>query len=153
MAQLSSAGLLWGIRAGFRDYFDALEDARLELDGVERTPTGFYFPARPSGGFSGRLRFTAHGGALDVRFADPSLEQTTDGVLLTADLGEGRRAVARLLDAASASTLAAHGGVAEDVALTMDGSTWLGGVYAPWARMDAVHVLRSHSTPSPGAVD
>ena len=31
VSQPSPEGLVWGIRAGFRDYLDSLEDARVEL--------------------------------------------------------------------------------------------------------------------------
>jgi hypothetical protein len=149
VSQSNLDGLVWGIRAGFRDYLDSLDDARVELVGVIPTPQGFLFPAHASGAFGGSLHARAHGGALDVRFAEPALEQTPDGVVLTAELGDGRRHVARLLDVADSAAFTAEGGVATDVALTLDGSSWLGGVYAPWARMDAVHVLRSHRFPSP----
>jgi hypothetical protein len=152
VSQRSPEGLVWGIRAGFRDYLENLEDARVELEGVVLTPDGFLFPVDPVGLFAGSLHARAHGGALEVRFAEPAIEQTADGVVLSADLGDGRRHVARLLDVADAAILTAEGGVATDVALTLDGSSWLGGVYAPWARMDAVHVLRAHRTPSPAHV-
>jgi hypothetical protein len=144
MPDNTPAGLLWGIRSGFRDYLDALEDTVLELRGVERTAEGFLFPARAGSGFGGSLHAVAHAGALDVTLRDPDIEQRPEGVLLTADLGDGRRDVAMLLDAEDAAALR-RGATARDVALTLDGSVWLGGVYAPWARMDPVEIRAPRS--------
>lgn len=136
------AALLWGIRRGFRDYVAALPDALVELDGVVALDDGYRFPAGPEPRrFGGRLHITAHAGALDVVLDRPAVDVADGGVVLTADLGAGRRAVARLLDVANVEQFTARGGSADDVALTVDGSAWLGGVYGPWARMDPVRIL------------
>lgn len=138
-------GLLWGIRSGFRDYLDALPDAAVELEHATRGPDGYRFPsAVGSGGFAGRVRITAHGGALDITLALPAIESTPDaGTVLTAETGDRRIRLARLLDVADVATFLIDGGTAHDVALTPDGAEWLGGVYNPWARMDPVRVDRA----------
>ena len=146
--------LEWGIRAGFRDYLDGLGDAVIELDGLERTPTGFRFPAAPDavgGGFTGRLHVRAHAGALDLTLARPAIITTTEGAVLTADIGARSITLARLLDVDDTERLLRDGGEARDVALSIDGSIWLGGVYGPWARMDPLRVLRAAhpDTPDP----
>lgn len=133
--------LVWGIRAGFRDYLDALPDARVELTGgAERSDEGFVFPQAAAARFAGIVHATAHGGELDVTLADPALEDTGDTRVLTADVGGRRIVVAALLDAASLDALLA-GTLSSDVALSHDGAAWLGGAYGPWARMDPVVVL------------
>jgi hypothetical protein len=143
MSETLPARLVWGIRTSFREYVAALEDGRFVVDGAEADEDGFAFPRSVDGAFGGRVRITAHGGALDVTLADPRIEPDGTRVVLTADTGDGRLALVRLLDVADATTFAEDGGVAADVALTIEGAAWLGGVYNPWARMDPVRVVRA----------
>lgn len=135
-----STVLRWTIRGSFLDYLHALPDVAITIDGVTLDAEGFAFPSSGDAlGFAGRAHITAHGGALDVTFADPVIDYSSGAALLTADTGDGREPVARLLDAPVSDEFAG-GGVAQDVALTIEGSVWLGAVYAPWARMDPVRV-------------
>lgn len=139
--------LEWGIKASFRDYLQALPDAREEHEGVEVRDGEYVFPGRADDAlqFTGRVHLSGHGGVLDVILADPAIEATDDGLVLTADIGGTRQALARLLDAPGIDELVASGGEVADVALTIHGAGWLGGVYAPWTRVDPIRV--SASTP------
>ncbi|CAN5225638.1 hypothetical protein BH11ACT2_BH11ACT2_05440 [soil metagenome] len=129
-----SAGWAWGIRAGFRDYFAALDDSEVELRGVSWDAAAEQWRWPSAGG--SLLRFRAHAGALDIAIADAAIEQRAgDRYLVHA----GGIALARLLDD---PTTDENGTTSyEDVALTVDGSALFGGIYSPWARMEPVHVF------------
>ncbi|GEM_PF-6056358 len=133
---------VWGIKESFLSYAEEIAQATIELDGVERGPDGFRFPGTDDPTrFTGRLRIHGHGGAMDVVLADPAIEHTADGAVLTADTAAGRLTLARLLDAPAASELAADADIEiADVALTIDGASWLGGVYGPWTRVDPLRL-------------
>jgi len=133
--------LAWGIRASFREYLRGLDDTVVTSDGAAVEPGGFVFPsAGTPGAFRGWVRVTAHAGALDVTLAEPVIETRDGTVVLSARTGAGRIVVARLQDATDAESLTRDGGTVHDVALTLDGAVWLGGVYRPWTRMDPLEV-------------
>jgi hypothetical protein len=125
------------------DYVLTLADAVIEAaGGAEHQEEGFVF-ARGSASadrlnFRGRVRITAHEGAMDVLLADPSLIFEGNDAWLECTTKDGRLRVVRLLDCPALETLAAGGGEISDIALTMDGSAWLGDVYRPWKRMDPI---------------
>lgn len=137
--------LEWGIRASFLEYVESIPESSVEVVGAERRDGVFRFPARTDGSleFIGRIRLLAHGGELDVSLSEPAVEEQNDGVVITGDIGGARVALARLLDCPPLPELRVHGGMAADVALTMDGAEWLGGVYGPWARVDPVRITPS----------
>lgn len=135
-----ATALRWSIRGSFLDYLHSLEDLEIALDGATLDDEGFAFPSSTEPlNFVGRVEITAHAGALHVVFADPAVDFGSGEALLTSGTGSGREPLARLLDAPSATDFA-QGGAARDVALTMEGSVWLGAVYRPWARMDPVRI-------------
>lgn len=133
-------GLTWPIKTSFLDYVRALPDGRIEATGgAEELSVGFVFAesgdVRPDRlDYRGHVTIAAHDGAMDVLLADPSIIHEAGEAWLECTTREGRLRVARLLDCPPIAELAAGGDI-PDVALTIDGSAWLGDVYRPWARM------------------
>lgn len=74
--------MTWLIKTSLIAYLEGLPDLVVHLEGVERGQEGFVFTAaeEPSGAddaalaqFAGAVRFTGHGGMLDLTFAAPAL--------------------------------------------------------------------------------
>ena len=144
--------LHWGVKTSFRGYVAMMGGvtevgggAEIEADG------GFTFAAAPDsdltlaadgsltgqGRFLGELRFEAHGGMLKVFMADPAIEITGAGAVLTVadSAARTRRVEIAKLDLA-AMTAGEAGETSIPTALTMDGSLVLGDHYPPTTALD-----------------
>ena len=148
--------LSWGVKQSFRAYVEGAGGKTETSDGAERTADGgFTFAAGPDstltldeggkltgrGTFLGVVQFEAHGGMLKVCLADPILEITDAGAVLTvADhVSRTYRLEAAKLDLAAATT-ESSGEVALPAALMMFGCQWLGDHYPAGTPLDVVRL-------------
>ncbi|MFG1608011.1 HtaA domain-containing protein [Actinoplanes sp. NPDC049265] len=147
--------LTWAIRASFLDYIAALSDGRAVLsDGARVTPgEGIVFPVRDadvSGGVGrvstrGAVRFFGHGGALDIRIADPELELGDSSGSITVESPAGPSVIARFALVAR-PTAAEMRWLAHDVGLTEAGADLFSRVYRPGEPLDPFTVTMSADT-------
>lgn len=151
--------LHWGVKQSFRGYVAMMGGVTEVSGGAEIAPDGgFTFPAAPDsdlamgadgaligqGRFLGNVRFEAHGGMLKVCLADPALEITEAGAVLTvADSPAGTRRVG----IAKLDLTLASAGEADSpsipTSLTVDGSFLLGDHYPPTTVLDPVRLTGS----------
>lgn len=149
------ATLSWGVKQSFRGYMEAAGGTVAVDGGAERAPDGtFLFPQGPqstlargadgrltgAGRFAGQVSFNAHGGMLNVVLAEPGVEATDAGLVLTVADGPARRVVFAKLDAAAMET-EADGTLALPAAITLDGMFILGDHYPPGTVLDPVRVV------------
>ena len=148
--------LHWGVKTSFRGYVAMMGGVTDVGGGAELTPDGgFTFAAAPDsdlglagdgsltghGRFSGEVRFEAHGGMLKVFLADPAIEITQTGAVLTVadSAARTRRVEIAKLDLAALANGEA-GGPLIPTSLTMDGSFLLGDHYPPTTALDPVQL-------------
>lgn len=127
-------GLIWGVKASFRDYVKGVSGT---VGGTAPiVDGGFVFSHRSGLHFSGAVTFRAHGGMLDVTLADPAIE---GGVLSVFD-GTERIRVARL-DWGEPEVVNGRS-IWKQVraTLTTHGSHLLGGSYAVGTELDRLSV-------------
>lgn len=155
-----TAGLQWSIKASFVRYilgmrdgvYAVTEDATVSPDFV------FTFPVRDVSGFdpatglgrllfSGAVRFGGHGGALYVMIADPIIEMTTNGVVLSATVdNDGERLDLVTLDLAARSVAPGEESLSwVDVPtfLTADGASLFIGQYPAGTPFDPIAITIS----------
>ncbi len=113
---LGAGSLVWGVKASFRSYVTGpIAGGAITTSGTGTSIAGYVFPqagaASISGGlgtvaYSGSVRFSGHGGALDLRLSDPQvrIESATSGTLLVRVNG-GERIGFAALALGSGSTL------------------------------------------------
>lgn len=147
--------LTWGVKQSFRGYVEMSGGTTTAGSGAERDAEGaFVFQALPGGdlaadaqgGFSGAARFAgeaafeAHGGMLRVFLADPAVEATASGVVLTCadSAGRNRRVEVAKLDADAATE--ADGTLVMAAKITLDGMMLLGDHYPPGTPLDPVRL-------------
>jgi len=151
--------LHWGVKSSFRGYV-AMMGGVTEVGGAaELAPDGgFTFVAAPDsdlalaadgsltgqGRFLGEVRFEAHGGMLKVFLADPAIEITETGAVLTVadSAARTRRVEIAKLDLAPV-TAADSSETSIPTSLTMDGSFVLGDHYPPTTALDPVRLTRA----------
>ncbi|HEY9218841.1 MAG TPA: HtaA domain-containing protein [Phenylobacterium sp.] len=155
--------LTWGVKQSFRNYVEAVGGAIATAAGAERAADGaFTFSAAPgvsleltagtsligAGAFVGEVRFEAHGGMLSVSFADPAVEiSPTGGVLTVADRKvPGLRLEIVRLDVAAAQRAGAE--LVIPAAATLDGMQLLGDHYPPGTVLDPVRLLLEPAPPA-----
>lgn len=148
--------LTWGVKHSFRGYVEGAGGKTDTSDGAGRTADGgFTFAASPDstltldtdgrlagrGTFLGVVQFEAHGGMLKVCLADPILEITDAGCVLTVADHPIRtyRLEAARLDLA-AMTAEPSGEVVIPAALLMFGCQWLGDHYPAGTALDPVRL-------------
>ena len=146
------ATLHWGVKTSFRGYVAMMGGVTEVGGGAElATDGGFTFAAAPDsdlavaadgsltgqGRFLGEVRFEAHGGMLKVFLADPAVEITETGAVLTVadSAARTRRVEIAKLDLA-AITAGEPGETSIPTSLTMDGSFVLGDHYPPTTALD-----------------
>jgi len=146
----------WGVKQSFRGYVEAAGGTIGVDGGAERTADGaFSFAAGPGeglsfdadgtpsglGAFVGEARFEAHGGMLSVCLADPALEVSPTGLVLTAADSVKRdwRGIIATLDLAAATT-DDQGEMIIPAALAMDGIQVLGDHYPMRTALDPVRL-------------
>jgi hypothetical protein len=88
----SRARLVWSVKDSFLGYIRRLDDGLIEtFDGCEAGDDAYVFPIESSDETgtlcSGGIRFTGFAGMLDVRIVDPMIENTSDGLRLSALVG------------------------------------------------------------------
>ena len=150
-----AASLQWGVKQSFRNYVGMAGGTTEDGAGAQQTEDGaFVFAAADGdlaldaegklqgrGGFTGEVKFQAHGGMLSVFLADPAIEVDDKGAALTvADTAKRdyRVEVARL-DLAAAAT-EPSGEIVIPVGLSIEGSRLLGDHYAPRTELDPVRL-------------
>lgn len=150
-----AASLQWGVKQSFRNYVGMAGGTTEVGAGAQQTEDGaFVFAAAEGdlaldaegklqgrGGFTGEVKFQAHGGMLSVFLADPAIEVDEKGAALTvADTTKRdyRVEVARL-DLA-AMTTEPSGEIIIPVGLSIEGSRLLGDHYAPRTELDPVRL-------------
>ena len=150
-----AASLQWGVKQSFRNYVGMAGGTTEVGAGAQQTEDGaFVFAAvdgdlaldaegklQGRGGFTGEVKFQAHGGMLSVFLADPAIEVDDKGAALTvADTAKRdyRVEVARL-DLA-AMTTEPSGEIVIPVGLSVEGSRLLGDHYAPRTELDPVRL-------------
>ncbi|MFB8387513.1 HtaA domain-containing protein [Microbacterium sp. NPDC055910] len=140
-------GLRWGIKASFIRYVAGMPDGVMSVtDGAVDTPEGFLFPVRDSTQFdprtgmgrirfAGDVRFRAHGGALQLRIAEPELVADENGAtLFVGAVGDTRLPVAAL----SAPRPAQGGGIEISATLTAEAVPYFNDVYAAGTALDPI---------------
>ncbi|MDP3855388.1 HtaA domain-containing protein [Phenylobacterium sp.] len=156
MTEPQQATLNWGVKQSFRNYVEATGGVTEAGGGAERAPDGeFIFAAAPGDGlrldadgkleghgtFLGEVRFEAHGGMLSVFLADPSLEISEAGAVLTvADSSARTRRVEIARLDLSAMTTGDAGEIVLPAALSMDGIQLLGDHYPLRTALDPVRL-------------
>ena len=150
-----ATSLQWGVKQSFRNYVGMAGGTTEVGAGAQQTEDGaFVFAAvdgdlaldaegklQGRGGFTGEVKFQAHGGMLSVFLADPAIEVDDKGAALTvADTAKRdyRVEVARL-DLA-AMTTEPSGEIVIPVGLSIEGSRLLGDHYAPRTELDPVRL-------------
>lgn len=150
-----AASLQWGVKQSFRNYVGMAGGTTEVGAGAQQSEDGaFVFAAAEGdlaldaegklqgrGGFTGEVKFQAHGGMLSVFLADPAIEVDDKGAALTvADTAKRdyRVEVARL-DLA-AMTTEPSGEIIIPVGLSIEGSRLLGDHYAPRTELDPVRL-------------
>jgi len=139
-----SGSLTWNIHTGFLSYIDNLSDGNITLNGVTESSAGFKFDLA-SGNydsdaksgvikFTGSVHFTGHGGALDVKMANPQLHINQNEATLLVDVttdGQLEKNVPfGVVDAKSAQTSAnSYALNSAGAVLTGAGSTAMQGFY------------------------
>lgn len=118
-----AGSLTWGVKASFRSYVTGpIAHGSITTSGVASNGSGYVFPqsgaATMSNGigsvtYSGSVRFTGHGGLLDLRLSDPQIrvDSATSGTLFLRVNGGTRVAFASLALASGSKTTAADGSV------------------------------------------
>ncbi len=148
--------LTWGVKQSFRNYVESAGGVIEVGGGAERAADGgFTFTAAPGEGLSldadgkpvgrglflGEARFDAHGGMLKVCLADPVVEISASGAVITAFDSSARThrfEIARLdLAAMSAGE---DGELVIPTALSMDGIQVLGDHYPLNTALDPVRL-------------
>ena len=148
--------LSWGVKHSFRTYVESSGGSTETGAGAERATDGaFVFAAAAGdglrlgadgklagrGGFLGEVRFEAHGGMLKVCLADPILEITEAGGVLTVADHPTRtyRLEAAKLDL-TAVTTDPSGHLVLPATLLMFGCQWLGDHYPAGTALDEVRL-------------
>ena len=164
---MNSFACLWGIKASFIRYLAMQHGTEASIGGGAAVTANnrFMFPAAaganslPATGpgemkFEGDVHFIAHGGLLNVIFADPWIQRTENQILLSVVTGgysgsSGKPTViAELIERESAE----DGSITFDATLASSGVQVFGGAYAAGEPLDAVRVVHSPlSTPTPRA--
>lgn len=151
---MSFKRLIWGVKASFRSYVEAVGGSVTLSDGATRADDGsFIFTAMPGGDltiapdgsasgamrFQGTVTFEAHGGMLKSTLAELGLEVGAEGLVLTAleaPMNKERCAIATLgpIDAGpdGAMTLAAE--------ITLDGMYQIADNYPPGTELDPLRL-------------
>lgn len=147
--------LTWGVKQSFRSYVEMSGGTTTAADGAAPMPAGpiAFEPAPDSdlevdaagvfsgtGRFRGRVTFQAHGGMLSVTLADPWVEATAEGLVLTIAETPTRRSAIAKLDA-GAVRRAEDGALELPAAITLDGMMILGDHYPPGTPLDPVRLV------------
>lgn len=134
--------LTWSIKSSFEAYVRGAGGV-VELGGdAALSDAGYVFPAISHEGgiwrFGGSVRFEAHGGALSVVIADPTVELEDDAGIVTVatglEPGATRIELARLVNVDTTDGLAA------DARVTLLGARLLGDVYPVGSSIDPLRV-------------
>ena len=150
----SVLSLTWGVKQSFRAYVESSGGSISAENGATRLAEGG-FEFAPSEGndltlgvdlsgrgvFSGEVKFDAHGGMLAVFMAEPVIEMTSKGLMLSVADAVSRkwRVEVAQLDIA-AMTRSGPDEVSIPTSLTIEGIQWLGDNYPFKTPLDPVHL-------------
>jgi hypothetical protein len=151
-----AATLVWGVKQSFCGYVEAMGGVIETGAGATRgADGGFVFAAAPDAELSldaegrpvgramflGEVRFDAHGGMLKVFLADPAVEITETGAVLTvADTAKRTRRMAIAQLDLNAISPGEGGEIVIPCALTVDGCQILGDHYQARTPIDPVRL-------------
>lgn len=153
--------LAWGVKQSFRAYVQSAGGTISTENGATRTADGgFHFPPAADnsltfgpepggrGVFGGEIKFDAHGGMLAVFLADPVIEMTPKGLMLSVADAPSRkwRVEVALLDVA-ALTRPTPDEVVIPTSLTIEGIQLLGDHYPFRTPLDPVHLTLAAAAP------
>lgn len=156
VAPIASGSLSWGISGAFRNYVvGSIAKGSISV-GAGATQSGGLFQFGQTGGtysqalgtgradYAGSVRFSGHGGLLDLTFANPTLRVTTptSGVLEVS--ANGSRVDLALVDLARGSRSVVNGATRianAPVTLTAAGAAAFEGYYAPGGALDPITVV------------
>jgi hypothetical protein len=170
---LPPANMLWGVKSSFRRYVARMPDGVCDISREVTTPGEgqFGFPLagfdqgsfEPIGAdlarfetsevvryrFDGAIRFSAHGGVLDVHIAEPWLDRADDRWSVSCLSGEGEHRVVLAVGAtrltgvpvAEKQTRAADVEVV-DLILAPRGTDLFAGNYPPGEELDPLFLMR-----------
>ncbi|WP_156138603.1 HtaA domain-containing protein [Microbacterium mangrovi] len=128
--------LVWAIKGSLVGYVRGMADGEIALDGAAEDASGFRFREAPESEpavrrFTGRVRFTGHNGMMRVVIADPWVEASGPGAVLS--IADPDDPAARLPFA----RIAAFDGVrASGTTLTADGADLFFGPYREGTELD-----------------
>jgi hypothetical protein len=137
-----STALRWGIKDSFVKYVVGQPDGVITVHGgATRTDDGnFVFMGTPDDPwrFQGTVRFTAHGGFLDIVVANPKIDVIGDTWRLTVEEASGGSgtAIGRFVHEGVSLEDYRAGSASPSLHLTTLGSQILGGVYPAGTELD-----------------
>ncbi|MFT4030496.1 MAG: HtaA domain-containing protein [Protaetiibacter sp.] len=149
----SAGSLSWGVKASFRSYITgSIAQGSITTSGVSTSGSSYVFPQSGDAAltdglgtvsYSGSVRFTGHGGELDLRLSDPQLriESATTGTLLVRVNGSARVAFASLALGTGSRTTGTDGTVSYSgvpATLTAAGATAFSSFYSAGTALDPV---------------
>ncbi len=149
----ASGALVWGIKASFRDYITGpIAAGSVTLSGASTSGGAYVFPQSSTGGldpttdagtvaYSGSVRFLGHGGALDVKLADPIITVTSPSTATISVAGYSGRIVFANLALASGTRTDSGGAVTFSgvpATLTAAGAALFQGNYPAGTALDPV---------------
>ena len=148
----SILSLAWGVKLSFRAYVESsggsistangasrLSDGGFEFDPAEGNDLVLGDDVSGRGVFSGEVKFDAHGGMLAVFMAEPVIEMTSKGLMLSVADAVSRkwRVEVAQLDL-SALVRSGPDEVSIPTSLTIEGIQWLGDHYPFKTPLDPV---------------
>ncbi|TXK19344.1 HtaA domain-containing protein [Homoserinibacter sp. GY 40078] len=159
--------LTWGVKASFRSYVTGpIAQGTITTSGVSNSSSGYVFPqagdatlANGTGtvSYAGSVRFTGHGGQLDLRLSDPQvrIDSSSRGTLLVRVDGGSRIAFATLALSSGARTTGADGSLRYSgvpATLTSTGADAFSSFYSAGTALDPVSFVAGSAGSSLGGV-
>ena len=155
-APIASGSLSWGVSGAFRSYVvGSIAKGSISV-GSGATQSGGLFQFGQTGGsysqvtgtgtatYAGSVRFTGHGGLLDLTFANPTLRVTTPTSAVLEVSANGSRVDLAVVDLARGSTSLVNGATRianAPVTLTAAGASAFEGYYSAGAALDPLTIV------------
>lgn len=144
--------LVWGVKSSFRSYVTGpiAQGSISVADGATSSGGGYRFfqrsttadeGARGTTSYGGSVRFTGHGGVLDLRLSDPNVRVTSSRTASLSVVADGRRVDLATLDLAAGSARSGAGATtysAVPARLTPAGAGAFDGFYSAGEALDPI---------------
>jgi len=138
--------LLWAVKESFLRYLGTMPGSQIGLGGVEYAGGEFRFPGTHEGGllvFTGAVRFTGHGGLLEVLLAEPVIEFAgSDGTLSVIDVDSPPADPPARITLAHLERQPGDGPLVFTSALADGGVDLFNGVYPPGEPLAPLRIVR-----------